>query len=93
MYQNVEKILFNDCQDVGLTQDGVLLAVYLDLCAGIFAQQNFLANFNNHLFLVAVNNAARTNSDDLCYLWLFLCSSWWFLQPLPFLQQLCQVMV
>ena len=67
--------LFNNCQDVGLTQDGVLFAVNLYLCAGIFAQQNLLTNSNNHLFFMAVNNTARTNSNDFCDLWFFLCSS------------------
>ena len=57
--------LFHDGQDVALAHDGALLAVHLDLGAGIFGGENLIAHFDDHLYFLTVHHAAGTNGHDL----------------------------
>ncbi len=58
-------LLFNHCEHVALTEDGVFLTVYLDLGACIFAHEHLVANLELHLHFFAVNNSAWSNCKDL----------------------------
>ena len=64
--------LFYDRQNVALTDDSVLLAVHLDLGAGVLAGDDLLALLDLHLDFLAINDAAGADLDDLRYLRLFL---------------------
>ena len=55
------KLLY-DCKNIALANDDVLLAVELDLGAGILAGDDLLALLDLHLDFLAVNDAARAYS-------------------------------
>ena len=65
------KLLY-DCKNIALANDDILLAVELDLGAGVLAGDDLLALLDLHLDLLTVNDAAGADLDDLRYLRLFL---------------------
>ena len=56
-----------------LTNDDILLAVQLNLGAGVLAGDDLLALLDFHLDFLAVNNTARAYFDDFSNLGLLLC--------------------
>ena len=67
-----ERRLLHDGQDVGLTHDGALFAVHLDLGAGVFAGEHLIAHLDGHLDFLAVHDTAGADGHDLCHLRLLL---------------------
>ena len=65
------KLLY-DCKNIALANDDILLAVELDLGAGVLAGDDLLALLDLHLDFLAINDAAGADLDDLRYLRLFL---------------------
>ena len=64
--------VFHDGQDVALAHDGALLAIHLDLGAGILAGEHLVADLDGHFDFLAIHNAAGAHSDDLSHLGLLL---------------------
>src|SRR5262245_2055724 len=63
----------NDAHDVGLLHDQEFLAFQLDLGARPLAEQHAAARLHvDRNEFAAVVTAARSNSDNLALLWLFL---------------------
>src|SRR3954469_24467212 len=64
---------FEDAEDFFFTHDEEIVAIDLDLGAGILAEQNAVANFDvereGFTLLVAL---AFTDGDDFAFLWLVL---------------------
>ena len=53
-----ERRLLHDGQDVGLTHDGALFAVHLDLGAGVFAGEHLIAHLDGHGDFFSVHQSA-----------------------------------
>ena len=67
-----EKGLFNDSQNITLTDDGQFFAVDFDLGAGILAGDDMIAHLDGHFHFLAVHDTAGANGQDFCYIGLFL---------------------
>ena len=67
--------LLDNSQNVVLTDNDQFLAVDLDFGAGVLAGDYLIANLNLHNDFLTVNNTAGADSQDFCYLRLFLCGA------------------
>ncbi len=67
--------VYDDRKDVGLTDDRVLLGADLDLGTGVFADDDFVADLQEHRDFDTFYHTAGTNCDDLRDLRLLLGGS------------------
>ncbi|MPN19692.1 hypothetical protein SDC9_167064 [bioreactor metagenome] len=72
LYFKKRNSLFHDCEDVALTDDGILDVVYLYLGAGVFAGDDLVAGLDGHFDFLAVDDAAGAYGDDFRDSGLFL---------------------
>ena len=67
--------LLHYCKNFGLACDGILHVVELDFVVAVLCKQHLVAGLHDHSDLVAVNDTAGADLNDLIYFGLLLSGS------------------
>ena len=70
---SVIRLFFNNCQDIALRQNQIILPAMFDFHSAVFAEKNRISDFDRHRNKILTVAPARSDSDNFSLLGFFFC--------------------